>query len=311
MSVLAAIAVAVVALLAVIAAFGVPVPPLPNEAQAAGYRIGRLIAMLGIPLLIAYPIAGRRSWRRPNLFAGLFCGISLLFVISTAMNPIGFETTDQQMSRLMREAAGLQPVRKPLFGENKRDTQFRNFFRDLININKEYQQSVDALDISETAKLSTSASFADPDSVSVALRQLHAAYDVDALQEQRMSAALEKFKQGFNDLPASERDEMLTGFNQGLAKVMPKRQRAVSTEKAWLDSLDDIYAYAQSYHSSFGLSDGRLIISDSAVREEFNNRVRTLNARRTEFLQAKNEFDQLQRENLQKIGITRQDTGLH
>jgi hypothetical protein len=307
----AIIAIVVVALLGFFVAIATPVPELPNEAQAVGYRIGRAIGMFFLPLLVAYPIAGRRKARNPNLFAGIFCGLTFLFILTTASSSFKIESTEQKLGRLMREAAGLQPVRKSFFKEAKTDTQMRSFFKDVIDVNKEYQQGVDTLDISETKKLNTPESFADPGTATEALRQLHAAYDLDARQEQRLQEVLEKFKKGLDELSPSDREDMLKGFNEGLAKAMPTRERAVTAEKAWIDSVDDVYAYAQTYHSSFVFFGGRLAVSDNRVREEFNQRIRTMNAHRTEFLEAKTTLEQMQRQNLDKIGISRQQTGLH
>lgn len=314
MSVFGMIAIGAAILLAVVYAVAAPVPPLPNEAQALGYRFGTILGALGLPFLIAYPIAGRRKARNPNLFAGLFCGIALFILLANAMGNPGVlqpESSEQKAARLMREAAGTQPVRHSIFGENKTDTKLRNLFKDILALNKEYQEAESKLDISEVKNLSTPESFADPDSVAGALRQLHAAYDVDAHQEERMGEVLENFKHGLDDLPASERQEMLDGFNQGLGRATPTRQRAISSEKAWIDSLDDIYGYAQSHHADFTIANGRVGINDDQVREEFNTRVHTMNARRTEFLQAKHDLDELQSQNLQKIGLSPQQVGLH
>src|SRR6516225_3048531 len=55
MHVLGGIGIAAVVLLVVLFAFFAPIPSLPNETQADGYRLGRFFAALGIPLLVAYP----------------------------------------------------------------------------------------------------------------------------------------------------------------------------------------------------------------------------------------------------------------
>ena len=316
MHLLGAIGIVVVILLAVLYTVAAPVPPLPNAEQTVGFRAGRLIAVLLLPWLVAYPVAGRRKARNPNLFAGLFCGIALFLLIANIAGslPEGSftpESTDQKISRLMREAAGLQGVRKSFFPESKTDTKLRELFKQIIVINKDYQAALDKLDLSSVSKLNTPESFRDPDSVGDALRQLRAAYDLDARQEQRMRQVLDDFRRGFDDLSSSDRDSMLKGFNDGLQKTMPIRERAVSSEKAWVDSLDDVYSYARYHHSQFELSGGQLLISDEGVRQQFNTRIHTMNATRQEFLQAKSDFDHLQSQTLQKTGITRDQTGLH
>jgi hypothetical protein len=314
MSVLGMIGIVIVSLLGLAYAFAAPLPDLPNAAQAVGYRIGTVIGVLGIPLLIAYPVAGRRKARNPNLFAGLFCGIAFVIIFANAMTHLGSwqpETTDQKVGRLMREAAGLQPVRRTMFGENKTDAKLRGFFKDILALNREYQDAVSKLDTSETKNLSTAESFADPESATDGLKQFHAAYELDVHQEERMQEIVEKFKHSFDDLSASDRREMLEGFEKGLGQAMPVRQRALASEKAWLEAMDEVYDYARAHHADIRMVDGRLGVGDSQVREEFNIRIRALNARRAEFLQAKHAIDEMQSRELHKIGVTPQQVGAH
>ena len=223
------------------------------------------------------------------------------------------ETTDQKVSRLMREAAGLQPVHTSIFGEDDVDTRMRDLFRNVIRLNKEYQTAADKLDTSETGKLNTPESFADPGSAAEALKQLHAAYDLDLQQEQKIQQVLDNFRHQFDgpDFSASDRELFLNGFNKGLAQSAPKRQRAIATEKAWIEASDDVYGYARAYHENFKLVSGQLSISGDAVLVEFNSKIAALNRRQQEFLQAKNEFDQMQKGFWQKTGIKPQDTGSH
>jgi hypothetical protein len=289
-----------------------PLPPLSGGAEAAGFRFGRILIPLLIPFLIAYPIAGRKKARNPNLFAGLFAGIGFGILLLSAVGSMRVETTDQKVVRLMREASGLQPVRTSLFGENKDDTRLRELFKQTIAINKEYQAAADQLDTSATYKLTTPRSFADPEYAADALRQLHAAYDLDALQEQRMQQVLDNFKNSYNDVPEGERAAVLEGFNEGLAKGMPARQRAVSAEKAWIDAIDEAYSFAQANHADISLSaEGRVAVANPELLEQFNVKIRALNTTRNEFMQAKSDFDHFQGESLQKFGISRDQTGLH
>jgi hypothetical protein len=316
MHVLGIIGIAAVILAAVLYAFAAPLPALPNEAQAVGYRLGRLFAIVILPFLVAYPVAGRRKARNPNLFAGVYCGIGLFILLANAAASLPAssfhpETADEKVARLMREAAGLQPVRKPIFGEGKTDTKLRDLFQQIIVLNKDYQAAVSKVDMSAIGKLNTSESFADPESAAYGLTQLHAAYDLDVQQEQHMREMLENFQRGFNDLSTSDRESMLKSFSEGLGKVMPTRQRAVATEKTWVDAMDAVYSYAQANHSQFQMSGDRLLIADEQVRQEFNDRIHAMNDRRKEFLQAKSDFDRLQGQTLHKTGITRDQTGLH
>lgn len=313
MSVLGIIGIGCAAVLAVVYALVAPLPDLPNEAQAIGYRIGSVFGALFFPFIIAYAVAGRRKARNPNLFAGLFTGIAFGLLLLNVGSHFGSwqETTDQKVGRLMREAAGLQPVRHSIFGEDKIDAKLRDFFRNLIALNKEYTDAAGKLDTSGTKNLSTPESFADPDSVADGLQQLHAAYDLDMHQEERVQELMENFKHSFDDLSASDRKTILDAFDAGLARSMPIRQRAIAAEKAWVDAVDDIYGYCQAHHADFIMSGGHVGITDDQVREEFNTRIRALNARRTEFLQAKHDMDEMQNNSFQKVGMNPQQAGVH
>lgn len=222
----------------------------------------------------------------------------------------GFETTDQKVARLMREAAGLQTVQKSFLGENPGETKMRDLFRNMIRINQEYQATVDKLDISETHKLASPETFADPSSAAEGLRQLHSAYDLDSQQEQKLHQLMEDFRRQLAGGSAYE-GGMLKGFNEGLDQAMPKRQHTVSAEKTWVDAMDDVYNYAELHHADFSLRDGQLVIADGQELQEFNVKINNLNARRQEFVQAKNEFDRYQGETWQKLGVSRQQTVLH
>jgi hypothetical protein len=305
LSILAAIAVAVVA------AMVRPVDPGTQSFQD-GERIGGFIASLVFPALIAYVIAGRKKTRKPNRFALIFCLLCVLFLAADFGRGMNFESDDQRISRLMREAGGLQPIHQSMFPRNRRwDDSVREVFRELLRQNKEYSEAVRKLDQSQVGKINSPESFADPRVAEPALQQLHAAYDLDAAQEIRVKEILEKLRaameSGFSS--ASEREAVDRGFEQGMAKQMPKRRRLVEAEKQWLDAVDSEYACARQHEPDFVLRQDHLSIAGTAVREEFNTRVREQEARRKELLDAKKEFDQFQSQTLQKTGLSAKDAG--
>ena len=114
-----------------------------------------------------------------------------------------------------------------------------------------------------------------------------------------------------SDWSSSERQGIIDGFNAGISEPMAKRQHATSAEQTWVAAIDDIYAYAEQYHSAFVLNGNQLVISDDGVREGFNSKAHTLDQRRREFIQAKNDFEQFQKSLFQKMGMSPQDVGLH
>lgn len=314
------VAMTVVVGMTVFFAFNTPIPQLPNRDQEIGYRFGFFIWPFLIGMFIAWLVAGRKRRRDPNLFAILFCSIAVGIGALTLLGNLGAtgslpfhgpETTEQKMGRLMREAAGLQPVRKHLFGENRLDTGIRDLFRDLITVNKQYQQEVYKLDTKDIAVLGTPASISDSDSATAGLQEVHARYKLHALQEQRIQELLDNFEKRFSGLSSKDRQDFIKGMDEGFARVMPVRHKALAAEEAWMDSLDELYSFARIHHSKIVLSTAdHLIITDNKVREQFNARVRAMNSRHNEYLQASRDFASLQNTTLQKLGLTGKETGV-
>lgn len=226
------------------------------------------------------------------------------------------EKPEARIGRLIREASGEQPVKTGFVYNMSRmkkfDDDFREQYRNLFHINQEYMAAVKSADISAASKLGSPETFADPASFAEGLRQLHAVYDLDMNQEQKVAQVVSNMRNMIetSDWAASDREGIRKGFDQGLAGTLNQRHSAVSAEQAWVQSIDDLYDYAGRNHAAFILSGGQLLISDNDVLEGFNSRVRTMNGRRTEFLQAKEAYDKFQAETLQKMGVTPKDMGI-
>lgn len=223
------------------------------------------------------------------------------------------ETPQQRIGRLMREASGVQPIKKAFFSRDQQfDDTFREQYKNLIQANRDYMDAVKHADMSATRQLGTPESFADPTSFADGLKELHALYDLDMGQERKVREIVANIRQAIEtgNWSASDREGMMKGFEQGLAEPLAKRQRVVSAEQAWIQSIDDVYDYATSNHSVFVLNNGQIAITDDQVLNGFNSKVRTMNARRNEFMQAKRDFDQWQAQLFQKMGVTSKDVGI-
>jgi hypothetical protein len=314
MSIVAMLAVAVV--VCIIGFLGVTLPPEgDNQTQQDAFRVGRTLAALFIPGLIAYVIAGRKKARKPNQFAVIFCLVGLGM---TAMNAIPSlsstisETPEQHVGRLMREAAGLRPVHDSMFPSQRRtDDVLRKEFRSLVQTNREYSETVSKMDITEVKNINTVESFADPTLAAGGLRQLHALFDVDSSQEVKVKGILSDLRRALESSASSpsERESLLKGFDNGLAEQLSKRTALVTAEKAWVDAVDEEYAYASQHSSDFHLQNGHLVIPDASIRQALNTRIDAQESHRKEFLQAQKEFQQFQAQTLEKMGVKPQDVG--
>src|SRR5215831_6227868 len=85
------------------------------------------------------------------------------------------EDPQQLVGRLMREAAGMQPVHDPFFSDHQFNDAFRELCRNLFRVNQEFMARIKALDMSQIGKVGTPQSIVDPDYAAEGIKQVHAA----------------------------------------------------------------------------------------------------------------------------------------
>jgi hypothetical protein len=286
-----------------------------SDAEAVGFVIGTLIPVLGLPLLVAFLAALRKPPRKPRFFAYVFCGMTLLFslmTISGNLRGIAPETPEQMAGRLMREAAGRQPVRNALFPQQRRmDDALRSAFKKVVQANKDYTQRLAALDLSAVKELNSAHSFVDLETGELALSQIHAAYELDIQQEQTIEKVLAELHDLMPSLASSKSDlqKLEQGFSNAMSQIQKERSGAVNAEKAWIDSLDEEYSYVREHRSSLREENGRLIIAGHELLLEFNRRMDHQEEMRKQFVQKQDALQNSQKQRMQKMGISPQDVG--
>jgi hypothetical protein len=308
-----------VMLVAVIVAVGGAVVAWKNfdgpETQAGGFLIGSLLSALGAPFLIAYLTVGRKKSRNPRAFVWIFSAVALIFGLSSVANNLDGlkqESTDQLVGRLMREAAGLQPVHSSLWPSRRRmEDTWRPMFKQMVDLNKQYMEDVNRLDTSAVSDLNTAKSFLQPEIGDRALQQIHAVYALDSTQEEKLGRILEDLRHSMETVTtsASEREAFMKGFDQGMKAGMSKRSVTVAAEKAWMEALDEEYDYARAHQSNLMERDGKVVIQGHEIVLEFNRRVDHQEELRKEFIEKQKEFSQFQASTLQKMGVKPQDIG--
>lgn len=287
-----------------------PVDP-GSESFETGEHIGTVSAALGIPALIAYVIAGRKKTRNPNRFALIFCVIAVVFTLGNAASMLSFEAPQQRFTRLMREAAGVQPVsHKGLPSQRRLDDAVRSQYGKMLQQNRDYMEQVKKLDNSKVKEINTAKAFVSAEIAQPALDQLHALYDADAAHEREVQSTLNGLRNVFNDVqPAAEREAMLKGFDESLAQQNVRRQQLLDLEKAWIDSVDDEHAFAAAHRDSFRLVGASLVIADPEVRAEFNGKIQLQEENRKAFLKQQAESSKSTSESLGKMGLSGKDVG--
>lgn len=291
------------------------VPTRGPESERVGFILGTFIAATLIPFLIAYIIAGRRRVRDLKRFAYVFSIAGLIFLTLSwlgATNALNVETPEQHIGRLMREAAGTQPIRNTGFGQQRDfDVAVREQFRSLMQANREYTAAAEQLDAGETAKLNTPETLADPDSGGQALKHLHAAYNLDARQEQKINEILQKLREAMQSSSSSPsvQKSLSKGFDNGIATQGLKRQKLISAEKAWVEAEDDLYGFTSQHRNEIKLAGRRIAIANKDVREQFNQKIDSEEALRKDFLEKKQQFSNDQAKLLGSYGLDRKSVG--
>ncbi|HVG92025.1 MAG TPA: hypothetical protein VNB54_11100 [Alphaproteobacteria bacterium] len=310
MSITARIFLALTVVLALLVVIFKPVES-GDPAYQGGQYLGGLLAALGIPALIAFLVAGRQKVRHPNRFALVFCVISGVLVLGNAASMLSFETPQQRFARLLREAAGTQPVSHKGFPSQRRlDDAVRAQYGKLLQQNRDYLAAVAKLDNSKVKEINTARALASAAVAQPALDQLHALYDADAAHEQQVQETFSGLRHIFDTASSPvERDAMLKGFDESVAQQNARRQQALAMEKAWVDSVDDEHAYAAAHRSSLRLAQDVLVIADPEIRAELNSKIQLQEQKRKAFLKSQDEFKRSQSESLNNMGLSGKDLG--
>jgi len=294
-------------------AMGIFKPAEPADpANMFGQHMGGLIVLLGFPALIAFIFAGRRKVRHPNRFVLIFCVLSGFFTLANAASMFTFETTEARFSRLMREAAGVQPVAYKGFPRQQRfDNEVREQYRILLQQNRDYTEAERKLDISKVKLLAHPESFVVPKIAQEGLDQLHAFYTLDAGEAQKLSDVMASIRHILETDASSPREkaEVLKDFDSTSSVQLSTRQQALVAEKAWVDALDDSHAYAKANGASITMRDGHLVVLNPAVRNELNIKIRTQNEQAAAFTKLEHEVEQSRTAALKKAGLSSKDVG--
>jgi len=310
MSTVAKIFLVLVSLLALLVGVTKPVNP-GDAAFMMGERFGFLLVLFFFPLLLAFAFAGWGKLRHPNRFALIFCLVSGIFTLANGVTMLSsFEPPEQRFARLMREAAGVAPESHRGFGRQRKfDDEVRQQYRRLLQQNRDYIAEVKQMDMSKVKLLNSAESYMHPRIEQEGLAQLHALYDVDAGQESKVRGIMADLRHILENYASSsgEREAMVHSFDDSMAAQFAGRQQALASEKAWVDAVDDLHAYAGAHRDAFTQSGGLLIFSDPAVRRQFQAKAEFQDEKRRGFMQLQQQFANSQAQSLGKMGLKPKD----
>lgn len=250
---------------------------------------------------------------KSNILTLVLCGLTFGGVFTCSASGQARETPKEHVNRLLKEASGMQSVRKDASGnEPAFDRALRLEYRDLIQANRAHVAALKQIDPHQVSQLGTPHSLVHPASAVAALDQLHAGYVLEIEHEQKVQHIYARLHHIFEtaDLATTTRATLLKIFEDTIVAPSLERQRCITAEKSWIDSMDDLYRYANTHIETLQLVDGTVEISDPVIRQEFNEKIVSEEIHRRAFIEKQREYVRLQAQVFRALAIDPTNMGL-
>ncbi len=292
-----------------------------NNDRGLAYGTGEAVGYLLIPLAVV-TIYFRR--RKPPATVGryLFALFTWMFVgqvigLGMSSRP---EVTEKDVPILMREAAGLSPIREP---DNAARKAVRDVYRELIESQRAYEAQVKALQTPVSETLLQGPSFASAEAMRAAMDHLQKMTAVEKQQGDALDGFHQRMLAAIDGLSWSQRkkDDFKAGLRSSFERENPFRQRVLDTELAWFAAMMEVYQFGLENQDKIAVLNvrspdgkevpgGQITIADEAVRAEFNQKMDEAEEMRKKFVEANSAFQQNQKANEKKVGVSRDELGL-
>jgi hypothetical protein len=247
---------------------------------------------------------------RKGQLAGVLCLAILLLIASHFGVGQVRETPYVHLNRLIKLAAGVDQTAAAV--ANPLDQVFVTQYRLLIRSNQDYEAGLKQVDVKAIQRLSSPQLLASPGSAAGGLRDLHRAYNLEVEHEKKVRDAYAGLRRVFETAAwaASARPQLIKLLQNMIIVPSLKRQRCIDAEKAWIDSVDDLYHYAMEHEAELRLEDGAVTISDEGTLREFNAKVVLESIHRRGFLRKKEEYARMQSQTFSILAIDPKSVGI-
>jgi len=273
--------------------------------EVLGYAISALL----MSLVGAYLIAGRKKNRKPVLFGLIFVGISFLCLLELSNR---FIDPNTEVADLIREASGTKPIDRRSAFDSPKDKLLREVVTEFLDKAKAHKEKVHELK-GGLQTLYTPESFSGPEAM---IRTRDSVQKVTALDhefalqlEQWPSRVQEQIAQSF--LSESDKQSLLEGFNEGFSnsEIVTLRRQGDQMEVQWCKDTLALYDFARSHAKRIHVKDAHILIEDENVRTRFNDLLHQSRGQRQRITDTNAQIAKLQKDGLQKFGLTRKDFG--
>src|SRR5262249_9026625 len=142
------------------------------------------------------------------------------------------DVSEKDVPILMREAAGLSPIREP---DNAARKAIRDVYRELIESQRAYEAQVQALQTPAAANLLQAPSFASAETMQASLDHLQKMTTVEKQQGESLDRFHQRMFAAIDGLSWSQRkkDDFKNGLRTSFERESPFRKRVLDTELAW------------------------------------------------------------------------------
>lgn len=276
-------------------------------AEVSGYAIGALLTSS----VVAYLIAGRKKNRRPVFFGLIFVGISFVLCLLELSRPP--KEPNAKVADLVREASGTKPLDRRGAFDSPQDNLLREVLTEFLNKAKAYREKPDELEVS-LQTLYTPESFSSLEAMSRTRDSVQKVTVLDhefALQlEQWPSRVQEQIAQ--STLSESDKESILKGFHETFSnsEIVSLRRQEDQIEVQWCKDTLALYDFARSHAGRIHVRDAHILIEDESLRTRFNDLLHQSHGQRQRMTDTNAQIAKLQKDGLQKLGLTRKDVGL-
>jgi hypothetical protein len=283
------------------------------NAESTGYMLSGIVLGYLLGLFVMWVVGTLRvqklhpAWRH----FGIGC-VAVLFSVFV----LGGESARPQMSRqeinhqvggLFKEAASGKTT--GLGG----DTHWwggptREFFQDILDMNRQYATDVASLDNSAIKNLYSPESYDGKAHMEKVVAELQEAITVDE-RYASLDPIMKKMEERIarTDISESDKQAFLRGMKNNAQASLAPRNRMFQAEQVWMQRTIELYQYMAAHSTEYSIREKKLYFQNAATKDEFSSRQSKAIALHKDFLDAKSAFLSSRTSNLEKLGLSASD----
>jgi len=211
--------------------------------------------------------------------------------------------------RAFREASGAIPPEQ--YSRDELVVTMRVVFREAVLFRQQYEQESTHFNTAEMKNLYTPASFQNKKVTEETVRQLKNM----AIVEEKYSSldsviaqAASQVKQ--KDWPERTKSAFLKGMEGSLRQAEKDRRAVYQKEREWIDASIELYTFVRDNYPAFSIRKNQILVNDGKTLYTFNQKLTRATKLRQEVVKAMQAFEQAQKAQIGKYGLTPSDFGV-